>query len=239
MARKRFQVRGDFKAETKTLNMLASALSKHDRLVKHLAFITVKDDNDPGAPKEFNILLPMANTDLKQLLYQDRFSRHCNNIIHLMKEALNLVDALDWLHQDKLIDDKMQVFCHMDLKLDNILVYELEEEKSPAGCWKISDFGISSVKERRPNAQLRNTLQKSPAETLALLVGEDPMLTSKKREPGMYSAPEVHERKGMVGPPSDVWSFGCILFQVLARGIGASCCKLALFIHLFFRTWYL
>ncbi|KUJ23541.1 kinase-like protein [Mollisia scopiformis] len=222
VACKKFQTRGDFRAEAKNLDNLASALSKHERLVKHIAFITIGDVHDPGATKEFNILLPMADTDLKRLLYLEQYSPQCSDVVELVKEASKVFDALAWLHQGQMVEDKMQVFCHMDLKPANILVYEIGEYKFPAGCWMISDFGISSMTERHQNTQFLNTFEKSPAGTLASILGADSVLTSRKREPGIYSAPEAHKLNGKIGPASDVWSLGCILFQVLLRGVGGS-----------------
>lgn len=198
--------------------MLAANLSSHERLVKHLAFITTGDDAGSEGSKEFNILLPMANTDLKKLLYEERFSSHCVDLVQLLTEACNVLDALTFLHKERLIEGCFQTFCHMDLKPDNILVYDLEDPQRPAGCWKISDFGISSTSERAPADLLRKISQRSPAASLAAITGNTAMITNQ-RAAGLYSAPEVHEG-GMVGTSSDVWSFGCILTQILARGAG-------------------
>lgn len=222
--------------------MLASILSHHERLVKHHAFITTGDENDPGVPKEFNILLPMANTDLKRLLYEKQFESHCGDLVQLLIEARNILDALAFLHRSHIIEGAPQTFCHMDLKLDNILVYDLKEKKWPelneakwpAGCWKISDFGISSTSER-PQPLLRTLSQRSPAASLAFITGNSALI-SKPREAGPYSAPEVHQGR-MVDTPSDVWSFGCILFQILVRGVGgiAKCKKFAFCTFFFYH----
>ncbi|KAF8859384.1 kinase-like protein [Acephala macrosclerotiorum] len=226
VARKRFPAKGPFRTESNNLAKLASGLSKHDRLVKHLAFITTDDKMDHGSPNEFNILLPMADTDLKKFLYGKVYEPQCSNLVHLLKEALGLVDALRWLHEDQLLGEKLQVCCHMDLKLDNILIYELNNADFPAGCWKISDFGISSMIERDNShihdAELfrRNTFRTSPAGRLARIVtGRDDVLTTVRRVPGAYSAPEARNGN-LIGPPSDIWSFGCILVQILIRVAG-------------------
>jgi serine/threonine protein kinase len=170
----------------------------------------------------------MADTDLKKLLYEDRFKSHCADLVELLLESRNLLDALDFLHRGQIIEGEPLTFCHMDLKLDNILVYdlnekkwpELKEAKYPAGCWKISDFGISSTS---PHAGLGKASRNFAAASLTVIT-ESAALISNLREAGPYSAPEVHQGD-MVGTPSDVWSIGCILFQVLARGIGIEKCK--------------
>jgi serine/threonine protein kinase len=41
-----------------------------------------------------------------------------------------------------------------------------------------------------------------------------------RRRSAVYQAPELATPGGTIGRSSDVWSFGCILFQVLARGVG-------------------
>ena len=110
----------------------------------------------------------------------------------------------------------------MDIKLDNILVY-LDRKASHVGWWKISDFGISSMVEReepRPSARRRAPALlsvPSPADRLARITGS--VRVSANRPGGPYSAPEV-AIGNHVGPESDIWSFGCILFQILLRGVG-------------------
>lgn len=171
-------------------------------------------------------MLELADTDLKKFLYQTDFETQCSNVAQLLKEASDLLDALRWLHAGLSLAGRMQVCCHMDLKLDNILVYDIGNPDFPVGRWKISDFGISSMtepeKSQRPKPGLPKASNPTPAGTIARIAstihrtGE--VLTTAPRVPGPYSAPEV-EKGSQVGPPSDIWSFGCILFQILVRGV--------------------
>ncbi|KAG0651751.1 leucine-rich repeat receptor serine threonine-kinase, partial [Hyphodiscus hymeniophilus] len=222
VARKRFRAKGDFRKEAQNLTRLNSCLSSHDRIVKYLAVITIEDEEDLGSPKEFNILLPLAHTDLKGFIYNKDFEQNCSGVVDLVNEASYLADAIRWLHGEMRIEGKIVVCCHMDIKLDNILVY-LDPKASHVGWWKISDFGISSMverEERRTNARKRTpTLLNvpSPAGVLARITGS--VRVSANRPGGAYSAPEVFIAK-QIGPESDIWSFGCILFQVLLRGVG-------------------
>ena len=222
MARKRFRARGDFRKEAQNLAKLNSCLSNHQRIVKYLAVITIGDEEDLGSPKEFNILLPLANTDLKGFIYSKEFEQNCHGVVDLVNEASNLADAIHWLHGGLRIEEKIIVCCHMDIKLDNILVF-LDRQASHVGWWKISDFGISLMverEERRASDRKKNNALlsvPSPAGCLARITGS--VRVSANRPGGPFSAPEV-AMGNQVGPESDIWSFGCILFQILLRGVG-------------------
>jgi serine/threonine protein kinase len=221
VARKSFPARGDFRKEAQNLARFNGSLSDHKRIVKYLAVITIQDEEDEGAPKEFNILLPLADADLQHFLSEPCYDSRCGGIVELILEASNLADAIRWLHGGLRISGKVLFCCHMDLKLDNILVYL--DHPSRVGWWKISDFGISSMVERttsehsprRPSSALLSV--PSPAQSLARITGTARF--SVHRPPGPYTAPEM-EYGNEVGPSSDIWSFGCILYQVLARGAG-------------------
>ena len=221
VARKSFPAKGDFRKEARNLARLNGSLSQHQRIVKYLAVITIGDEQDQGTAKDFHILLPLADADLEHFLYDQCYDSRCGNIADLVREASNLSDAIRWLHGGLFIDGKVLVCCHMDLKLDNILVYL--NYPSRVGCWKISDFGISSMVEcahehhspRQPSPALLSV--PSPALSLARITG--PVRISVHRPAGAYTAPEV-DFGNQVGTSSDIWSFGCILFQILARGAG-------------------
>jgi hypothetical protein len=223
VARKSFPARGDFRKEAQNLARFNGSLSDHKRIVKYLAVITIEDEEDEGAPKEFNILLPLAEADLEHFLNMPCYESRCGGIVELIFEASNLCDAIRWLHSGLRISGKVLFCCHMDLKLENILVYLENPSRSRVGWWKISDFGISSMVERatsehsprRPSSTLLSV--PSPAQSLARITGTARF--SVHRPPGPYTAPEM-EYGNEVGPSSDIWSFGCILYQVLARGAG-------------------
>lgn len=76
---------------------------------------------------------------------------------------------------------------HRDLKPENLL---LDEE----GNLKVSDFGLSAIKESRRKDGLLHTTCGTPA----------------------YVAPEVISRRGYDGAKADIWSCGVILFVLLA-----------------------
>ena len=212
VARKRFLAKGDFREEAHNLAVLNNRISNHNRIINNLAIFTVGDDEDKGSSKEFNILLPLADTDLKHFLYDELFESRCNGVIDLVSEASNLADAVRWLHGGLSVVETLLYVRSMDIKLDTILVFL--DQAPRVGWWKITDFGISTMVTYK-DAELGVAV--SPGESLARIAGG--MKKPVKRLIGSYSAPEV-ATGDLVGPESDIWSFGCVLFQVLARGAG-------------------
>jgi serine/threonine protein kinase len=147
-------------------------------------------------------------------------------IISLLAECVVLADALKWLHSQISIERTSdKVFCaHMDLKPANILILP-PDSKNLVGKWKISDFGISVFRE--------DTEQHDPEYgSIGDYISQVTMNTRPKRQEGTYQAPEVKvaekfkkasqltpDQRG-IGRKSDVWSFGCILSEILAFSQG-------------------
>ncbi|KAI4332544.1 hypothetical protein L6164_017445 [Bauhinia variegata] len=90
-----------------------------------------------------------------------------------------LIGAVDFCHS--------RGVYHRDLKPENLLVNE-------NGDLKVSDFGLSALKESTRNDGLLHTTCGTPA----------------------YVAPEVITQKGYDGAKADTWSCGVILFVLLA-----------------------
>ncbi|KAG5225195.1 CBL-interacting serine/threonine-protein kinase [Salix suchowensis] len=90
-----------------------------------------------------------------------------------------LISAIDYCHS--------RGVYHRDLKLENLL---LDEDEN----LKISDFGLSALREQFLQDKLLHTLCGTPA----------------------YVAPEVLRKKGYDGSKADIWSCGVILYVLLA-----------------------
>jgi serine/threonine protein kinase len=166
----------------------------------------------------------------KQYDFDKRFNKVKNNDITLalLAQCWSLADALHWLHNGiKIENSSSTVFCaHMDLKPANILIKQDEDEKSVVGMWVISDFGISVLEDQKDKEEVEYG---SIGDYIKLLT----MNTRPKRIEGTYQAPEVKLSEDIFGLPShltpdqrgvgrksDIWSFGCILSEVLAFSLG-------------------
>lgn len=117
----------------------------------------------------------------------------------------NLIGALKFLHGELQIEKSPNTYCtHMDLNPQNILIFA----GGPVGTWKINDFGISSFKSRFQ--AIRGFAE-----------------TSRQTHPvrqGTHCAPELHpDFKGtFLDRGTDVWSYGCILAEVVAFARGGA-----------------
>lgn len=151
-----------------------------------------------------NFLFPMANLgDLHDLLehapppaFLTDSSRGTASSASQIKEeafyeaACGLASALEKLHYYSNEDLKLDLIgCHHDLKPRNILVHDSK--------FILADFGLSTMKD-----------------SIA-----DPETLARDRD-HYFNPPEAQDyftfEKYPVGPPSDVWSFGCILAVLLA-----------------------
>ncbi|KAE8136096.1 hypothetical protein BDV38DRAFT_294135 [Aspergillus pseudotamarii] len=197
VALKQFEARGDFRSETKNLDVLRSSLSKHDRIVPFLATVTIGNS--------FNILSPLAEMDLDVFLREGHQRCPDFTVRDLMQEAAHLAGALAFLHQGLDSYPPGLSCCHMDLKPGNILVFHGDALDFPkVGKWKISDFGIS--------------IMSRPERTGTTVTEFVDSITHRERlspPPGPYQSPDGAGH----GLKSDIWSLGCILTRVLALGL--------------------
>jgi serine/threonine protein kinase len=174
----------------------------------------------------YSLFMPLALCDLRAYLYENHYYRPITTKarVKIVKSAQGLASGLNFLHTEMRDEnDTKFVAYHMDLKPANILLFA-GEANDETYVWKISDFGMSSVKEvsnsnnnneeqdEIQSNQLRNWLKFRPNRIQNHSVATP---TENKRFDGTYLAPESMEERNMT-TRSDVWSLGCIISVVFA-----------------------
>ena len=132
----------------------------------------------------------------------------------LVEEAHQLASALKWLHEDlRIFGSFKRYLAHMDLKPANVLL--VGDPRSPAGKWMLSDFGVSLF-DKETNERAADTPSiRDVGHRLTSRGSQDVIF----RGHGPYQPPEV-DLMNVDSRKCDVWSFGCVLCEVLAFAIG-------------------
>ncbi|KAL8856041.1 MAG: hypothetical protein Q9178_007350 [Gyalolechia marmorata] len=139
----------------------------------------------------YSFLFPVADGDLQKLLKNNYRLPGFQTDIEIFCSLWGLSSALDAVHNYFFSQlNVQQIGCHYDIKPRNILFSN--------GTLLLSDFGLS---------RLRNA--------------EDGSQTTFKKGEGDYMAPECESiregfKRGRIGRASDIWSFGCVLAEILA-----------------------
>ena len=217
-----------FRRESENLDLLKGVLHGSHRVMRHIASIVHGN--------KFMILLPLAelydleiflrggekplaNTCDHQTIYDfDENFPHLRteSVLHsaLLTELFEIASALVWLHDELRIFGSLDRYlAHMDLKPENILL--ASGPHHPAGKWMLTDFGVSLFDKRTNQRPSR----------LHSIRDAGPRLTSRgnrnqiTRAHGPYEPPEVN-LPIVDGRKCDVWSFACILCDVLAFACG-------------------
>ncbi|KAF2671067.1 kinase-like protein [Microthyrium microscopicum] len=219
VAVKKIAIQQSFEKEARNLKILTKSLARHENILQHYAVITHGTNS--------YVVMPYARLgDLWQFMHNgkspynepmynftDNFPRIIPGdvAVPLIRQLRNLSNALQWLHHSLVVPEEGNFSCcHMDLKPDNILIDE--HSSSPVGVWKISDFGLSVMNETSRVGTVRDYISQASVNT------------RPGRIEGTYTAPEVeigHNRKEKIaGSRGDVWSFACIIAEVLAFALG-------------------
>ena len=217
----------DFETEVQNLDYIKESLTDSQRVMKHIAAIVHGND--------FMIILPHADlfdleiflrggcdpdpsTDQQRSIYDfDAKFPMLNTTAKmqraLIEEAYQLASALKWLHEDlKIFGAYNRYLAHMDLKPANVLI--VGDARSPAGKWMLSDFGVSSF-DKATNARADTPSIRDVGYRLTSLGFQDRVV----RGHGPYQPPEV-DLDNVDGRKCDVWSFSCVMCDVLAFAIG-------------------
>jgi serine/threonine protein kinase len=158
-----------------------------------------------------------AKTDLDKLLVKETTIQD-HDIMDAIKEIKGIAGALNFLHRklERKTDDRVTVYCHLDIKPANILVFGKNETDFPVGQWKVMDFGISSISQPTKKATAGGA-RENGTPRITYTVG-----THVRQQGGKYQAPEVSKvKEDDMGRGSDIWSLGCIFAEVLAANLGA------------------
>ncbi|KAI4597536.1 hypothetical protein KJ359_004238 [Pestalotiopsis sp. 9143b] len=135
---------------------------------------------------------------------------------HLLEQSEAIVQALRFLHEGFVVGRETMACAHMDLKPDNIIIFE----GGKVGTWKICDFGISVVR-KKPSAGSQDQ-QSGQGDVVSL--GDyysKSIETYPKRPASDFQPPEVRDTGSATSPAKvgrriDIWSFGAILAEILA-----------------------
>ncbi len=230
VAVKTFEIRDDAKDEVRNLKLLKQSLTTNKSIALHHALI--------DHASHYLIIFPRATLgDLWQFLYcgnppddtdrqrhayrfEERFSGVTKGDVDiasaLLEQCRDLAKALDFLHTGS--GDGRTVCAHMDLKPDNILIYDAGKGK-PVGRWKICDFGISALRE---DEEEEAAMSGSIGDLYSLAT----LRVRPKRTEATYQPPEVAKLSMLptptakdrrrIGRKGDIWSFGAIFAEVLS-----------------------
>ncbi len=152
-----------------------------------------------AAPNASYMLFPLADGDLHHFFISSPPPIIPPEVgTWLVEQMLGICDALKYVHEHVSSDGVNQltrrIGFHHDLKPANIPLFR--SDKANRAIWKTADFGSGAVKH------------------LSLDSNEE--LYNRKASTGdpVYSAPE-YVVEGRVSRPKDIWSLGCIFFEVL------------------------
>ncbi len=196
-----------FTRELETVERIILNVKTHSGIMETLAILEHGDT--------YSLFSDLADCDLSVWLNDKKIPKPKNlaekkAIYH---RVIEIAEALTYLHEDLETDDFKQLRCyHLDLKPQNILVFKDSEGND---TWKISDFGISKVKEVSDNREsdeidFDNVFEKRrPADTTSETGTVD------HRFAGTYTPPEARSPHRKMDRSSDWWSFGCVLILVM------------------------
>ena len=207
-----------FEAEGSILKKFIQADKQHENI------LVTKASLQWGST--YSLFFDLAKYNLSDFFHDENISMLPTQKAMVFGQCIGLAGALAFLHNDLFLNasSSEQLQCyHLDLKPQNILVFERDEPNGQHGnyIWKISDFGISKIKHCKRRGSNESSSQhvsflemifrpKKPIDDPDASSGVD-----NSRYGGTYAAPEARLEHDKVTRKSDVWSLGCLITLVL------------------------
>lgn len=177
--------------------------------LSHPNIVSIADVDVMASGELLMVIELVRGTPLSRL--QDRYG----DVAWARQVLLQVATGLDAVHSHGIV--------HRDLKPGNVLIAESKTETGPALMVKLLDFGVSTLVP----TSLATTLDSSggaPREKSGSLAtpGSSGQLSGHFTGAGilvgtpMYLAPELVEGSRKARPPSDIFSFGVIAYELLS-----------------------
>ena len=146
-----------------------------------------------------------------------------SRFVAAMQQMKGIVGAVEFLHNQEW-NGPNTCFCHMDIKPENILIFEdapghMEEH------WQLIDFGITTISDKKFITRTAGGgRDESRGPHITRTVGTKARLLRSR-----YQPPEINNniekmdegKSGTyMGRGSDVWSFACVFSEVIAANLG-------------------
>ncbi|KAI1087064.1 kinase-like domain-containing protein [Rostrohypoxylon terebratum] len=174
---------------------------------------------------QYHSLSPRADSNLRgiygNLETRIRDSSHWVLLRESIGQIKGIVEAVVLLHETPSIGQN-SCYCHMDIKPDNILVFQ--SPSSNVGIWKLTDFGITTISVKKRQRTEGGARQEGFGTHMTITVG-----TSPGSAAGRYQPPEVNDNLDKwnsgdtgkyMGRGSDIWSLACVFAEVVAAIMG-------------------
>ncbi|KAI0547202.1 kinase-like domain-containing protein [Xylaria curta] len=167
-----------------------------------------------------------ATSNLKEKLWELQTNGEegfdSDRFMACVKQIKGIVEAVEFLHNNE-SSGPNTCYCHMDIKPENILVFE-PDPSSPVGKWQLIDFGITTISEKRSSRTDGGAREEGTHRHITITVG-----TTARALASRYQPPEINsniprlergESGTYMGRGSDVWSLACVFAEVVAANLG-------------------
>ncbi|RYN93764.1 hypothetical protein AA0120_g4141 [Alternaria tenuissima] len=196
--------RGDLSKQALGFKKEVDALQRlHNRPNQHIVTLLATWAIEDSVRDRYCLLFPWAEGDLKS--YWQREKCPCsgakmdlNAIQWVTKQILGMADALKTIHSPNTLEPKQKYGRHGDIKAENILWYP-PSVKSRRGTLVIADLGLTEFKSTQSRSNV-------PGEGLSATPG--------------YRPPECDLKGGTVSRAFDIWTYGCLLLEMVCWMLG-------------------